>query len=537
MPEPETASAVKDAEQKRPLSNKALFPLLALSGWLVALAAIYWQFEPTDCGSSDTGVYLSGAKSLAEGRGYRFVAYANEPSIALYPPVHSAYLSLLWQLNPNFPENIPLLYWGMILVALAVIGVLAAYWWRERMAWPALAILAVTWSLSPIWCWQLGTFFSDVLFVLLFLGVAWCWVGAEDWDSSRRWFATGLLMALLYLTRTAALAPLLALAAVTVWRAFHRKWQPALAYLAPALSAVIFWKLFTAGNVTYADTFRCRLLDEGGWGGMFAYWGQQALDYISGACFLRALFPWLMKLPGSQGLPAWELNVGTALLMVCGWLFMACCVRGFWRSQGIVDRLSGVIVGSFLVEVALWPFPIGERAVFTVLPFVLLWTWRGMQAFIENRPTMKWPAWATAALVGVSAVGNVLMLPDKSVEWNQHNQLPELTEVALWTRDHTPAQAIVAASWGHPVLHFHHYSNRKVVQDELDQRWEQVVRPPSKDEFMPDYLLCSRHKPLTNDLAGNLHVELVKRSQNGFYSLYRFERTSPTGTAAVASHD
>jgi hypothetical protein len=357
-------------------------PLVALGTLLLALGVIYWQFEPLDCGSCDTGIYLSGAQSLAEGRGYKYVAYAGEPRITLYPPGQSLWLSLFWRMKPEFPENIPFLYCGMILLALGVIGVLCAYWWRERMPWPGIGLLILAWSFSSLWCWQLGTFFSDVLFGLLWLGIAWCWVGAENWDEGRRWLVTGGLVAVMYLTRTAALAPLGALAAVVGWRVLHGRGQPALAYLVPPLAALVLWKLFTAGHVTYGETFKSRVVEEGGWGGMVVYCGKLFIDYASGACFLGGLFPSLMELPSIRGLPAAGMSVLTALLMLCGWAFMALSIGGWWRSRTVADRLLGVMVFAFLAELVAWPFDIGSRCVFAVLPFVLLWAWRGLAALI-----------------------------------------------------------------------------------------------------------------------------------------------------------
>src|SRR5437762_2035892 len=96
------ASRHRRAAHGAPPRTQGLLLLVALSWLLLALAAIYRQFEPTNCGSSDTSIYFSGAQSLAEGRGYKLLAYANEPPITLYPPAQAAYLSLLWRINPNF---------------------------------------------------------------------------------------------------------------------------------------------------------------------------------------------------------------------------------------------------------------------------------------------------------------------------------------------------------------------------------------------------------------------------------------------------
>ena len=113
-------------------------------------------------------------------------------------------------------------------------------------------------------------------------------------------------------------------------------------------------------------------------------------------------------------------------------------------------------------------------------------------------------------------------LPDKFTEWDEHNQLTELAELGFWVRRHTPPETTIAVSWHHPVLHFHHYAQRKVVQDELEPLYEYVVTPAWQAGIAPDYLLCSRHIPLRSHVAGKRRLELAMQSEGGFYRLYRF---------------
>ena len=56
---------------------------------------------------SDDGIYLVGAKSLAEGAGYHIQSLPRQPYQTKYPPLYSWLLSWIWKASPGFPSNLP----------------------------------------------------------------------------------------------------------------------------------------------------------------------------------------------------------------------------------------------------------------------------------------------------------------------------------------------------------------------------------------------------------------------------------------------
>src|SRR5690242_9355826 len=75
---------------------------LAPSAWL----AWRWRAMPQLGLHQDDALYLVGAKSLAEGRGYRIDSLPGSPFQTKYPPVLSALLAPVWRWGPPFPENL-----------------------------------------------------------------------------------------------------------------------------------------------------------------------------------------------------------------------------------------------------------------------------------------------------------------------------------------------------------------------------------------------------------------------------------------------
>src|SRR5579862_8099116 len=55
----------------------------------------------------DDGLYLIGAKSLAEGSWYRILSLPSHPFQTKYPPLYPLLLSLTWAGGQSFPGNLP----------------------------------------------------------------------------------------------------------------------------------------------------------------------------------------------------------------------------------------------------------------------------------------------------------------------------------------------------------------------------------------------------------------------------------------------
>src|SRR5690348_1770869 len=88
---------------RRGLIAAALWALtLAPSAWL----AWRWRSMPHLGLHQDDAIYLVGAKSLAEGRGYRIDSLPGAPFQTKYPPVLSLLLTPVWKYGGRFPENL-----------------------------------------------------------------------------------------------------------------------------------------------------------------------------------------------------------------------------------------------------------------------------------------------------------------------------------------------------------------------------------------------------------------------------------------------
>src|SRR5580698_9987699 len=59
----------------------------------------------------DDGILFESAKGIASGEGFRILSLPERPAQTKYPVLYPLYLSLIWRVNPHFPENLTTARW------------------------------------------------------------------------------------------------------------------------------------------------------------------------------------------------------------------------------------------------------------------------------------------------------------------------------------------------------------------------------------------------------------------------------------------
>lgn len=202
-----------------------LMVALLPSAWL----AWTWRAMPHAGIFHDDGLYLVAAKSLAEGNGYRIASLPGQPYQTKYPPLYSALLSVIWRIDPQFPGNLPKV---MLLSWLSLVGAVFLTW---RLAGPGVAAFL---ALSPVAVQFSVMAMSEVPFLVLLLGsLLLIERGRAGW--------AGLLGALAFLMRGAALPLLVTAPLVFAWR---RQFRQAAWFAAAMAPAVIGWQWWAAAH-------------------------------------------------------------------------------------------------------------------------------------------------------------------------------------------------------------------------------------------------------------------------------------------------
>jgi 4-amino-4-deoxy-L-arabinose transferase-like glycosyltransferase len=188
----------------------------------------------------DDSIYVTTAKALATGQGYRIISLPHEPSQTLYPPFYSFLLSIVWRIYPQFPENI---FWMLLLSTAATVTFLALTYYyltsqEYATAWQALAVVAIA---GINWRTMLlaTTLVSELMYAVLSIMALHL---AEKYEKERAgWIAgtiVGVAIGLAFLTRSSGIAVLIA---VGLYYALQKQWRRGVIAIGVASLFVIGW--------------------------------------------------------------------------------------------------------------------------------------------------------------------------------------------------------------------------------------------------------------------------------------------------------
>src|SRR5689334_18047232 len=98
-------AAVPCVSSRSEALTKAVLALV--TGCVLLLGIAYWIAvrAPAVGLYHDDGVYLTTAKALATGQGYRIISLPDEIPQTKYPILFPLTLATMWKLSPHFPNN------------------------------------------------------------------------------------------------------------------------------------------------------------------------------------------------------------------------------------------------------------------------------------------------------------------------------------------------------------------------------------------------------------------------------------------------
>ncbi|HEV2201881.1 MAG TPA: hypothetical protein VGR73_18845 [Bryobacteraceae bacterium] len=320
----------------------------------------------------DDGIFYVSAKSLATGNGYRITSLPENAYQTKFPPLYPFYLSIIWRLNPSFPENLrlaTLACWLCLVVCL--VGALILYkssGLTSPRCWIAMALLA----LSPYMAIFGTRIFSEIPFTALVL--ATLILARKEGDKAI--LAAGVAASAAYLTRTAGIA---LVASVLVWIVMRRDFRRAKLFAIVTVPVVIAWAAWTATNhtnqnltLTYYTDYLGFQLANVGWDNLaVVLWKNfDQILYGMGALVMPKIF---------DNLPFKILTQVIAAAMIAGVVRLA-------RRGVLVDY---AIFSAFSVAILLvWHYPATERFVLPMFPLLAA----GLVAEGEHLWTMLRPA-------------------------------------------------------------------------------------------------------------------------------------------------
>ena len=359
--------------------------LIALTVYTIAVTPASFGFY------HDDGIYVATAKALATGQGYRIISLPGEPLQTKSPPLHPFLLSLVWRAHPDFPEN---LFPMMILSVLAAVGSLFLTWHyltRQGYAsnWQVILIVSLV-ALN----WRTVILASGIYVEMFYmaLSIAGLYL-AEEYEKSRTtWIigtALGVVLGLLFLTRTAGITLLIAVAFYYVLR---RQITKAFIPIALGCSFVVGWAAWgylnrpTAEGVNsaYYESYLQTLtgiIHEAQ-----AETGRSALEVLISIVGKNLLIVLVLTVPLiCLGLPFdWPRQFDSHLfipIVILLLLIFVLILVGFLKQISSGIRLIHIYVVCYLGLHLIWPYSGYDRFLMPLLPFLLYFIMVALQLF------------------------------------------------------------------------------------------------------------------------------------------------------------
>jgi hypothetical protein len=374
----------------------------------------------------DDAWYITLAKALASGDGYRLISSATAAIVPVVPPGFPLVLAPIFVVSPQFPDNVLLLK-AVSIAAMFGVGIAAYRYFvahRGVPPWPAAAIATAT-VLTPAFVFlATSTVMAECVFtlaqVLAVVLLERSTARAASTGGGREAALAGLAAAGAMLVRTAGVAMVVAGVLVLVR---ERAWRRAAAFGAAAALGVMPWQLYAVANAPtaadvaahggtiayrYADLLEMRRPGDAaagriGLGDLPRRVAQNAVNVFArdiGGVFVPALFRGpsesgeeVVALGGSSGLPA---SMGSAAGTMAVSLVISAVIALGWlaslrRRVTAAEALVAISIGMILL--------VPSRTFRYVLPLApFLWLY-----FVQGLSRVRLPG------VEASAIGRIAM--------------------------------------------------------------------------------------------------------------------------------
>jgi hypothetical protein len=366
--------------------------LIAVILGLVVLAAGYWWMVGGVCGIyHDDAIYVTTAKALASGQGYRLIDLPGAPIQTKYPFLYPALLALIWKIWPSFPNNLLAMQSLSLLAGAAVAGLsylyLVRFGYFARSVALAAGLLCAT-SMNFLYFATLTL--SEIPFALLLLGALWAL--EEQVRASRsskiRQFFLGVLLALPFMCRTIGIS----LVPVGLFVLYRHKLP--LRWVAAAATAIVcswfFWTLavsiyFPQDQITgYYTNYLTWWLDNG-----FSFFARVLFNNLITSMVMSGYlgFPWLHQAFFSLKFVPY---IFYSILGIMIWIMLVKHAQKY--------QILPLYLISYAFIMIVWPWP-PFRFLVPILPFLLAYLCSGAIA-IKQRLTFL-PSSRPALMVGV----------------------------------------------------------------------------------------------------------------------------------------
>lgn len=428
-------------------ATAVLFLFYLLLAYLFGYGAGYWH---------DDSIYLSTAKSVAEGMGYRHPEIPGNPWETKYPPLYSFTLAAFFKLGGDYPANLPCLLLPGALSAAAMVVLVILYIRRVFGAdWRTTLAVAFLTAISPVTISFTQVLMSELPYAFFTTAALWFADGERSkvinyQENGGRPILTAIFSSLATLARSIGITLVIAILGIL---AVRRKWRSVVLVCVVTIVFLAPWNLWKAHAIKengLLQTFRLTQynLDYSLWVPNDIF---DTLRVIKQNIFKTIVgvgiyeIPWPRHWFSPQTLVVMHvISFASTMLMVTGFLVTAS--RG-WLTVHFYALF-------YLALMLVWPFqPVRFLVPWT--PFIFFWIikgisfWSGrLQKSVENiKPRINF----SSALFGLFCAGVFLLsvMEDNRLRVGlpeRKTNLMERAAVFQWVKGNTSPNDTIACA-------------------------------------------------------------------------------------------
>lgn len=384
----------------------------------------------------DDALYITLAKSIAQGQGFRRIELFGAPQTSFVPFGYPLLLAPLVWLFPT--SYLPL---QMLSLALALATIMLLWYYLNRRE-EVLVVIAVTalYGLHPATVGHATMVMTEIAFLCFTFMTLVLLDHYEDGAPLFGWIWLVMICsaAMTYFIRITGLT---LITAIGFYLLARQRWARAFAFGIPVATAIGLWSLrnlLVVGS-PISDEY-VRIAGRAGLEGYLSQLLGTAVNYaILVPDMLLPLFsPRLVNLLGSTGSP---LILVYSLIIWCFLVvgFLTCMRRSF-----NVVQIYVVLLGALLL---VWGYPQG-RYLLPILPFLYLFLVTGTLKIAQwLLPHLRLALPPHLVLMGFVAVVMLLILA-RNVQGLRNplrERIPDVSLGSSWIREHTPHDAVIMA--------------------------------------------------------------------------------------------
>ena len=396
---------------------------------------------------NDDGIYVSTAKALAEGKGYRLINLPDAPFQTKYPILYPAVLAVIWKLGFPLPATITLMQILNLLIGGASLVLCYLYLVRFNYFDRTIAFVSTLFcACSHVFLYFMTNTASEILFLFLTIIMLFAvdtFITELD-RSPKRAFITGVLIALPFLCRTIGIAYIAVAFLIWSLRKYSLRWLLA-GNLSILLPHILFVFLFCNQNGNSSEIY---YTDYGQW--WVKYFSENALGIVQVNAMAA---PFSVLMISAEGIvkTVTEWQAGTIVPF-----FLLGCIPFF----GMIYHTGGGFLRWFMLGylglILIWPWPLA-RFIIPLAPFLIAYLLHVIHVHaLRHMPFSMGRMVAMISLTIVVSM-NVYLLyhnydkqqfskypvspirsQERVVHWSSHE------EIFQWLRTHSNSSDVIA---------------------------------------------------------------------------------------------